>query len=52
MKKEGKKIVIPRLEPRRAPAPAERVIPNPKKEKSRRACREKIPPAEVNETKD
>ena len=41
-RKKLKTIRIPRLKPRGAPVPGEKIIPNPKKEASRKACREPI----------
>lgn len=41
-KKKLKTIRLPRLKVRGAPVPSEKVIPNPRKEASRKACREPI----------
>lgn len=42
MARDDRKIVIPPLKPRGTPAPKTRIIPNPKKEESRRKGREKV----------
>lgn len=51
MPKKIDTIKLPKKRPRGTPVPAEKIIPNPRREEERRKCREPIKPEELEREK-